>query len=184
MKSMNYAKTRIRFPCPWPNTPARRWAAVRDRAILAVLANAGLRVAELTALELADINIGERSGQAVVRRGKGGKLRTTALNREARRALADWLNLRGQMDTPAVFAGGRGERLTTRQVQRIVADLAAAAGGEATPHTLRHTCAKSLLDSGAKLTEVQSLLGHARLDTTARYTTPSLADLQAAVERL
>jgi integrase/recombinase XerC len=84
-----------------------------------------------------------------------------------------------------MFIGQRGEPVQPRIVQRIVSRYAKEAELEdVTPHTLRHTFSKSLLDSGASLVEVSKLLGHKSLDSTARYTQPSDMELQDAVERM
>jgi len=80
--------------------------------------------------------------------------------------------------------GKRSDRLTTRQVQRVVAEIGRQAGIELTPHMLRHTFAKRLVDNGSPLTVAQKLLGHSRLDTTSRYVKPGWDDLARAVESL
>jgi site-specific recombinase XerD len=85
-----------------------------------------------------------------------------------------------------MFVGKGGERVSTRLVQKRVEALRQAAGLDktVTPHALRHTFAKRLLDGGAPLTVVGKLLGHARLDTTARYVQPGWNDFEKAVETL
>ena len=159
--------------------------ARRDKAILALFLHAGLRVSELCALEKGDIVIKARSGLVIVRSGKGGKYREVPLNKDARQALAVW------MARPAagsrLFTGRRGKPLQPRGVQRIIERLAAAAQLEpnkVTPHALRHTFGKSLVDAGVSLDKVAALMGHSNLNTTKIYTRPSQADLSAAVERV
>ncbi|MDI3538246.1 MAG: hypothetical protein PWQ13_269, partial [Bacillota bacterium] len=109
------------------------------------------------------------------------------LNATARRALQDWLEERGDAPGP-VFTrqkGFTGEGLTPRRVQYMIRDYAVAAGLEGvSPHTLRHTFCKSLVDAGESLDRVAALAGHANLNTTARYTQPTRKDLQKAVDRL
>ena len=158
------------------------WQAVRDQAIVSLMLYAGLREGEVVALDRGDVQIGERKGRVVVRQGKGGKRREVPLSGEARRAVQLYLEL--EQGNGAVFIGKGGQRLTTRTIQRRVKEIAERAGLEITPHDLRHTFAKRLLDSGTPLNVAQKLLGHSRLDTTARYVQPGWEDYENAVERL
>ena len=104
---------------------------------------------------------------------------------ETRKQLGECLTSRPQVTSDRVFIGQRGEPVQPRIVQRMVARYAKEAGLEdVTPHTLKHTYSKSLLDSGASLVEVSKLLGHKSLDSTTRYTQPSDMELQDAVERM
>lgn len=160
--------------------------AKRNAAILSLLLNAGLRVSELCALRLDDVTINDRSGLVVVRSGKGGKYREVPLNKDVRQKLRDWLAVR-QSDGEYLFFGRRGDVLKPRGVQRVISDLAAAARldiGTVTPHALRHTFGKNLVDAGTPLDRVAMLMGHSNLNTTAIYTRPSGADLAAAVDRI
>ncbi len=144
----------------------------------------GLRVGELVALTMDDLEISERKGGLTVRSGKGGKFREVPLNVEARRALSDYLDVRPSIASDLVFVGQRGP-LTEDAVRKIVAKYANRAGLEGvTPHTLRHSFGKAALDAGVDLVTVAALLGHERLETTAIYTQPSQQDLVAAVEKL
>jgi integrase/recombinase XerC len=161
-----------------------RLQAIRDRAVVFLMLHAGLRVGELVALEVGDIELGERRGEVRVRHGKGGKERTVPLNAEARRALRDWLEVRPKAESPYLFVGKGGERLRDSGVQRRVAEIGRRAGVELTPHVLRHTFARMLVEAGVGLERVAALLGHESLDTTKVYLTPSMADLQEAVERV
>jgi len=160
-----------------------RWQAIRDQAMICLMIYAGLREGEVVALDIEDIEIGKRKGTVTVRRGKGDKSRLIPLNKEARRAISNWLDVRGFIGSSALFIGKKG-RLTTRTVQRRVAETGRQAGLSVTPHQLRHTFAKRILDNGTPLTVLQKLLGHARLETTARYTTPGWEDYEEAVERI
>ncbi len=160
--------------------------AKRNAAILSLLLNAGLRVSELCALRLEDITLNERSGLVVVRSGKGGKYREVPLNKDARQKLRDWLAVR-QSDSENLFFGRRSDVLKPRGVQRVISELAAAARLDTdvvTPHALRHTFGKNLVDAGEPLDRVALLMGHSNLNTTAIYTRPSGADLAAAVDRI
>ena len=165
------------------SSDAGRWLALRDQAVVALMVWAGLRESVVCALELGDLDLGERRGAVTVRLGKGQKRRVVPLNAEARRALRLWLEVRTD-EGVMVFLGRRGEALQVRGVQRRVADLGKDAGLDITPHVLRHTFAKRLLDSGSPLTVVSKLLGHSRLETTGRYVQPGQDDLLAAVDRI
>jgi len=161
-----------------------RLLAIRDQAVVVLLRYAGLRVAELCALELVDVALAESGAAVLVRHGKRDKPRRVPLHEEAREALVEWLAVRPQGGCAAVFTGKRGEPLEPRAVQRRLAEIGRRAKVELTPHVLRHTCAKELLNSGAALTEVRDILGHADIATTAIYVQPGEADLRRAVEAM
>lgn len=143
-------------------------SGARDRALLETLYATGVRVAELAALDVEDLDLRE-GGVRVL--GKGGKERMVPLGGKAITALRGYLGEREEGGGP-VFQNARGGRLTVRSIHRIVQARARAAGlaARVTPHTLRHTFATHLLDAGADLRLIQELLGHARLTTTQRYT--------------
>jgi integrase/recombinase XerC len=164
---------------------AERYGSKRDQAILATLRHTGIRVGELTALRLADVEISERKGELVVRSGKGGKYRAVPLNLDARRAIAAYREVRSHVVDTHLFVGQRGTGLTPRAVEKLVEKYARLAGiPDVSPHVLRHTFGKHALDAGVDLVTVSRLLGHERLETTAVYTTPSAADLATAVAKL
>lgn len=164
------------------DTPAGQRQAVRDQAMVYLMVFAGLREGEVCALDVADVKITERKGRVLVRRGKGDKEREVPLNNTARQALSCWLAV--HEGGAALFYGKRGARLSERAVQRRVREIGRLAGVDLTPHVLRHTFAKRTLDQGAPLTVVSKLLGHARLETTARYVQPGWEDFERAVENL
>ena len=160
---------------------------VRDRAIVLTLRHTGLRVGEVVSLCLRDVMLSERKGSLRVV-GKGAKERTIPLNQTVRSALVVYLAVRQERSDAAhyheLFLGQRGP-LNRQAVEKLIDKYAQRAGLEAfSPHSLRHSFAKSLLDAGEDLVTVQSLLGHERLDTTARYTQPGARDLEEAVGRL
>jgi site-specific recombinase XerD len=158
---------------------------LRDAVIVHVLLHTGLRVSELCGLHCSDLTLRERKGTLLVRHGKGGKQRVVMLMNETRKQLGDWLAVRPQVGHDALFVGQTGDPIQPRVVQRLVERYADLAGLEdVTPHSLRHTYARGLLDSGAKLHEVAKLMGHGSLDSTARYVQPSEDDLREVVERL
>ncbi len=162
-------------------------AAVRDLAILEVFYSSGLRLAELTGLDLGDLDL---LGDQLRVRGKGRKERLVPLGSRAHRALRRWLEVREPLvarpeaDRQAVFVGRRGKRLTPRSVQRIVHRALDRVGAEGLrAHSLRHSFATHLLDAGADLRAVQELLGQASLSTTQIYTHTSVERLQQVYHR-
>ena len=162
--------------------PAQRQAR-RDKAILLTLLHSGLRVGELIALTLVDVQLSSRKGKLIVRQGKGEKRREVPLNATAREALAEWLAERPD-GSQQVFTGSRGDGMTASGVHRRLVELGRIAKVEVHAHTLRHSFSKNLIDAGVSLEKVASLLGHSSLNTTRIYTTPGERDLEAAVERL
>jgi integrase/recombinase XerC len=149
--------------------------------MLEVLYGAGLRVSEAVALDLDDLRHEGRGADehltVRVRLGKGGKQRVVPLGRKAAVALAEWLDVRSELLRPgspvaAVFLGHRGARLVTRVARELVYRRCEETGARAVvgPHGLRHSFATHLLQSGCDLRTIQSLLGHASLSTTQRYT--------------
>jgi len=165
------------------STDFGRWLAVRGQALVALMVYAGLREGEVVALNVGHVQMGERKGRVVVWKGKGEKKREVPLHTEALRAVGAWLEISGQKEGP-LFVGKTGERLSTRTVERMVAEIGRLAGVEVTPHDLRATFAKRMVDKGVALTVVQKLMGHARLETTARYVTPGWEDFEDAVGRI
>ncbi len=150
--------------------PADTVPEVRDRAMLELLYSSGLRLSELTGLDLPDLDLA--AGQVRVL-GKGGKQRDLPVGSKARAALQDWLAVRSQLakDTPALFVGERGARIhpsVVRQRLRQAGQLEL--GQHLHPHMLRHSFASHLLESSQDLRAVQELLGHANISTTQIYT--------------
>ncbi len=160
----------------------QKHGAPRDRALVALLLHAGLRVSEAVSLKVQDAVIRERSGHVAVRRGKGEKYREVPLNATARKMIQEWLD--GHPGGEYLFPGRNGGPMTPRAVQKRLKELARLAGVEVTPHKLRHTFCKMLVDAGESLDQVAMLAGHANLNTTARYTRPGVQDLERAVEKL
>jgi integrase/recombinase XerC len=157
--------------------------AVRDRAIFELLYGCGIRVSELTGLNLEDL---DRSEGWLRVRGKGRKERQVPLPGKAAEALERYLAERPVVrDERAVFLNHRGRRLTVRGVSLIVKLYATTIGGDPSvhPHSFRHAYATHLLADGADLRAIQELLGHARLSTTQKYTQVSLTDLLAVYDK-
>lgn len=164
---------------------AQRGGDKRMIAIIQLLRHTGLRVAELCSLRLIDLVLSDRKGKVVVHSGKGSRYREVPLNLDVRRALQEYFDIRPKVKDDHVFIGQRQNGLTDSAVQRIVAEIGRLAGiEEVTPHVLRHTFGRGLIDVGVDLVTVKTLMGHKRLDSTAYYTQPSVSDLQAAVGKL
>lgn len=163
--------------------PAKR-AARRDYALITLMLHTGLRAGEVCALTLGDLTLSDRKGQLVVQAGKGSKQRTLPLNQPVREALTNWLEVRPATTHRQVFLGQRGDPLTESALRRILDALARRANVDASPHTLRHTFGKRLVDNGVTLEKVAALMGHSSLNTTRMYLTPGQQDLARAVETL
>ena len=156
---------------------------LRDRAIVELLYSCGLRISELTGLDVADLDLRE----ALVRvLGKGRKERIVPVGRKALAALEDYLSARGNAtDKSPLFLNARNGRLTPRSIQRHLKTQLLKAGilKDVSPHALRHTFATHLLDGGADLRSIQELLGHASLSTTQKYTQVSVDQLMTVYDR-
>ncbi|MGQ0678328.1 MAG: tyrosine-type recombinase/integrase [Actinomycetota bacterium] len=163
-------------------------AQPRDRAIIAIGLFAGLRLAELVALDIDDVPMSARKGRVIVRQGKGGLQREVAMHAEVRAALDGWLSVRRSWpgaDSSALFISRRGGRLTVRAVDQLVGQLGATAHlTDFSTHVLRHTFCTRLVRAGHDLVLVAELAGHRRIETTRRYSLPTAADRQAAVDSI
>jgi integrase/recombinase XerD len=150
--------------------------ALRDRAILELLYAAGLRVSELTGLTVADLSLD--AGRALVR-GKGDKERIVPLGRASVEALGLYLKqgrpALAKRPSPRLFLSMRGQPLSRAWVWHLVKSSDA----RASPHMLRHSCATHMVERGADLRTVQTLLGHADIATTQVYTHLALGRLKA-----
>jgi site-specific recombinase XerD len=166
-----------------------RWLGRRDHALLAVAIQTGLRVSELTRLDCRDVTIG--TGAHIRCHGKGRKERITPLTSHTAAVLRAWLHeRRGQPEDP-LFPTRRGGRLSRDAVSKLVATHAATARTESStlrhktvsPHTLRHTCAMTLLQAGIDTTVIALWLGHEHTDTTAIYLHADLTIKEQALAR-
>jgi len=166
-----------------------KWIGRRDRAILLVAVQTGLRVSELTALRRQDVTFG--TGAHVRCLGKGRRLRCTPLRVDVTRVLEAWLRERPlEPDTP-VFPNSRGGRMSEDAVERLVARHVAAArqrcpslaSKRITPHTLRHTAAMQLLQKGVDRSVIALWLGHESIETTQIYLHADLRLKEKALAR-
>jgi integrase/recombinase XerC len=156
---------------------------LRDRAVLETLYSTGVRASELVGIDRQDI---DRPGGLVRIRGKGRKERIVPIGRHALDSIDRYCaEKKAGADHDAVFTNPSGKRLTVRSVQRILATYRKklAIAQKASPHTLRHSFATHLLESGADLRSIQELLGHASLSTTQRYTHVNLDSLMEVYDK-
>lgn len=156
---------------------------LRDRAILETLYSCGIRVSELTGLEVEGVDLEEGLVRVL---GKGGKERMVPLGSHARQAITRYLAARNHPphDAP-LFLNARGGRLSSRSVARVVDQyiVKLATSKKVSPHTLRHTFATHMLEGGADLRAIQELLGHASLSTTQKYTHVSIDRLMEVYDK-
>jgi len=157
--------------------------AVRNRALVILMLNTGLRVQEACDLRLKDVVLNERSGSITVWR-KGFAEQQLPLNKPARKALSEWLKMRPETKLKQVFAGQRGDALSPYAFRVALKDMVAAARIEhCTPHTLRHTFAHRVVKKN-DIRTAAVLLGHKNINTTLIYTFPTSSELLDAVNSL
>jgi integrase/recombinase XerD len=164
--------------------------AMRDRAMLELLYAGALRVSELTTAALEDLKL--ESGYMLVR-GKGDKERIVPLGKPAQDALTKYLaegrpSLAGKkgssgLRTPFLFIACGGRKLTRQRIWQMVGQASAASGRHASPHMLRHSCATHMVENGADLRTVQTILGHADISTTQVYTHLALDRLRSVYQK-
>jgi len=161
---------------------------MRDRAILELLYASGLRVSELTGLDLRNVNFGDG---IVLVRGKGDKERIVPFGSKARAAITAYLPVREKVlqenktRVTALFLNARGGRLTPRSVDRLLKKHIRQFGPnvKVSPHSLRHAFASHLLAEGADLRAIQEMLGHKSLATTQKYTQVSIKQLMDVYDK-
>ena len=156
---------------------------LRDRAIVELFYSSGLRVSELTGLDVGSLDLREKLVRVL---GKGRKERIVPVGRKAHEALLAYLEDRGMPGAEEpLFLNARGGRLTPRSVQRNLKARLIKAGliKDISPHDLRHSFATHLLDGGADLRAIQELLGHVSLSTTQKYTQVSVDHLMSVYDK-
>lgn len=165
-----------------------RTPSVRDKALAHLLFYTTVRLGECAALTLDDVRISARKGIVIIRSGKRGTYREVPLNAEAREALRTWLTERNtrfpHTSEPALFLNPKGKRLSARAIDLIIRRIGVDARLDLSAHVLRHTCLTRLVRSGTDLVLVAEIAGHKRLETTRRYSLPSLEDRASAEEGL
>jgi integrase/recombinase XerC len=172
-----------------PRAWRARWMRLRDRALVELLYGTGIRIGELVALDVRDLELAAREIRVM---GKGRKERIVPVPEQARIALKAWLDLRrhpGVLSEPLFISlrprrEEKPRRLAAREARRILGERALGAdlSEHVHPHRLRHSYATHLLDMGADLREIQELLGHVSLSTTQKYTAVSIERLREAYD--
>jgi integrase/recombinase XerD len=155
--------------------------AVRNRAMLEVFYAGALRVSEITSLKLEDVKLDV--GYVLVR-GKGDKERIVPVGRNAQEALTHYLRdarpkLAAGKSSPFLFIARGAKKLTRQRVWQMVGIASSSAGRHASPHMLRHSCATHMVENGADLRTVQTILGHSDISTTQIYTHVALDRLKS-----
>jgi len=164
--------------------PARPYEAVlkvRNRAMLELFYAGALRVSEVVALKLEDVKLD--MGYVLVR-GKGDKERIVPIGRSAQDALSAYLRearpaLAAGKSSPLLFIARGAKKITRQRVWQMVGEASTGAGRHASPHMLRHSCATHMVENGADLRTVQTILGHADISTTQVYTHVALDRLKS-----
>jgi integrase/recombinase XerD len=161
--------------------------AARNRAMLEVFYAGALRVSELVSMKIEDLKLD--MGYVLVH-GKGDKERIVPLGKSAQHALAQYLSQSRALlmcgnTSPLLFLGRRGVKLTRQRVWQMVQDASSISGSgrKASPHTLRHSCATHMVENGADLRTVQTILGHADISTTQVYTHLALDRLKNVYQK-
>jgi len=190
---LRIAVKRVRIPKPGePDALTRQEEAAlrraaarrgpRDSAVIAVLLDTGARVEECARLDAEDFAITARTGEVRLH-GKGDEVRSVPLSKRARELVSAWLDVRGRHPGP-VWTGQRGP-LTISGITQVVLAVGDDAGIPGLrPHRCRHTFATRLRQGGADPAQVQALLGHASIDTAARYFRSGSAENAAVIERI
>jgi integrase/recombinase XerC len=165
-----------------------RTSTVRDQAIARLLFYTGVRLGECASLNVDDVRVSARKGLVIVRSGKGDTYREVPLNADVRETLRTWLKERArrfpQISESALYLNLKGRRLSTRAIDLVLRQIGADAKLELSAHVLRHTCLTNLVRRGHDLVLVAEVAGHKRLETTRRYSLPSLEDRESAMEGL
>jgi len=159
--------------------------ALRDRAMLEMLYSGGLRVSEIVNARLEDLKL--ETGYVLVR-GKGDKERIAPLGRPSLEALSLYVRegrpvIAGSRNSPNLFVGRGARKLSRQRVWQMVRAASAVTGRKASPHMLRHSCATHMVENGADLRTVQTILGHADISTTQVYTHLALDRLKTVYQK-
>jgi integrase/recombinase XerD len=170
---------------PAADRPQDEAIVLRNRAMLEVFYAGALRVSEIIGIKLEDLKLDV--GYVLVR-GKGDKERIVPLGKSAQQALDEYMKearnvLMGRNSSPLLFLGRVARKLTRQRVWQIVRAASFSAGRHASPHMLRHSCATHMVENGADLRTVQTILGHADISTTQIYTHVALDRLKNVYQK-
>lgn len=182
-KSLSRDEVEATLVAPQPRNDSARSQAlsVRDRAMLELLYASGIRVSEISDARLEDLKL--EMGYILVR-GKGDKERMVPLGVPAQGSLQQYLKssrevLAKKKSSPLLFIGAGARRLSRQRIWQLVGKASLASGRHASPHMLRHSCATHMVENGADLRTVQTILGHSDISTTQIYTHVALDRLKS-----
>jgi integrase/recombinase XerD len=178
-------ETLLRSPRSGSTNSHTEAIAVRDQAMLEVFYAGALRVSEMISVKLEDLKLD--LGYILVR-GKGDKERIVPLGKSAQGILAEYMKhsrpvLTGERTSPLLFLGRGARKLTRQRVWQMVRAASSGMGRDASPHMLRHSCATHMVENGADLRTVQTILGHADISTTQVYTHLALDRLKSVYQK-
>ncbi len=186
-KSLAHAEIEsvLQAPRATSNRKEAEALAIRDRAMLEMFYAAALRVSEIIGVKLEDLKL--ELGYVLVR-GKGDKERIVPLGRASQEIVAGYLKnsrpvLAAGKSSPFLFLGRWAKKLSRQRVWQMVSAASMAAGRHASPHMLRHSCATHMVENGADLRTVQTILGHADISTTQIYTHLALDRLKNVYQK-
>ena len=159
--------------------------SLRNRALVSIMLNCGLRISEVAALDAGDIVLTARKRELVVRCGKNSKRRTVPINKDCAEVLQQYLQTEKFADPNSpLFVSRKGFRLSQPAIDHLVRKLGKDAGVEVSSHRLRHCCLTRLVRAGIDIVAVAEIAGHSRLETTRRYSLPSAEVMISAMEKL
>ena len=166
---------------------AERCRRAKDSAVALLLFYTGMRIGECAALDIDDVSVTGRKNRVTIRSGKGEKYRVIPLHSEAVEVVSAWLierakKLKNKSAETALFVNPQGKRMSTASLDLIIRKIGHDCGIELSAHVLRHTFLTTLVRSKNDLVLVAEIAGHKRLETTRRYTLPTQADQERAIE--
>lgn len=155
---------------------------IRDRSIFEIFYATGMRISEVVGMNRGDIDFDKMTIKV---KGKGDKERMVLVNESSVKALKEYLNIRPNVNTPALFISKKNTRLTSRMIEYIFLKYLEKTGinKSASPHTIRHSFATHMLERGSDLVTIKELLGHENLSTTQIYTNISMQHIRETYKR-
>ena len=159
-------------------------SSLRNRAIALVMLHCGLRISEVSQLNVGDVLLSARKRELIVRCGKNNKRRSVPINSDLAEVLLQYLATISSAPDAPLFISQKRQRISVQGIDYIVRKLGRDAGVDFSAHCLRHTCLTRLVRAGLDIVVVAELAGHSRLETSRRYTLPSEQVRQEAVEKL
>ena len=158
---------------------------LRDRTVAMLMLHCGVRLSEVVNLNIGDVVMTARRHELIIRCGKNSKRRVIPINREAAEVLQTYLlERRANVPDAALFLSRRGNRLSPQAIDRLIRRFGRDSGVEVSSHRLRHVFLTQLVRAGVDIVTVAEIAGHAKIDTTRRYSLPTADVMIAAVEKI